>query len=224
MNDKIVIPRQARRDRGISAANNSALRILSSLALAALIGVAAIAGQIGILALSVAITSLMIYEWLFMGKLPFWTRAAGTAWLLVVKASAIMMTEKPWVLLLLLITICATDIGAWFFGRRIKSSQLWTSVSSGKTWGGHIAGMVCGALACFAAGFLIEGHIMPQLIWIGIGTATLAQYGDLTESYFKRRAGVKDSSNLIPGHGGFLDRFDGWLFILPLTAFIYGVL
>ncbi|MDR0449176.1 MAG: phosphatidate cytidylyltransferase [Rickettsiales bacterium] len=231
MNDNIFNSSPRRRPGSIvgnpspkATQNSTALRILSSFALAALIGAAAIVGGIGVMILSSAIASLMIFEWLRLGTLPLTTRALGAIWLVIVLLSAIALSQKVWVMLLLLITISATDIGAWFFGRRIKSDKLWPNVSAGKTWGGHIAGAVCGTLACFATGFLLQEQIIPQLIWIGLGIATLSQYGDLTESYFKRKAGVKDSSNLIPGHGGFLDRFDGWLYALPLMALISEVL
>ena len=58
---------------------------------------------------------------------------------------------------------------------------------------------------------------MPQLMWIGISVALLSQYGDLTASWIKRKFGVKDFSNTLPGHGGLLDRFDGWIYVLPIT-------
>jgi len=84
--------------------------------------------------------------------------------------------------------------------------------------------MICGTAACVLLGFFMMGEFLPQMIWIGMGVSTLSQYGDLTESYMKRKFGVKDSSNLIPGHGGFLDRFDGWIYALPLMALISKVL
>ncbi|MDR2685625.1 MAG: phosphatidate cytidylyltransferase [Rickettsiales bacterium] len=218
------VPRRskAKADGVVGAGTNTAIRILSSLAILAAICIAAITGAIGILALGAVIIALMIYEWLKMtrGKLPLFTTLFGTIWLLLMATCLLILAPKIWVMLTLLITIVATDTGGWFFGSRMKTAKLFPDVSAGKTWGGHIAGFICGTIACFAAGSLAMDMLTPQLIWIGMGIATLAQYGDLTESYFKRRCGVKDSSNLIPGHGGFLDRFDGWLYALPLMTLI----
>jgi phosphatidate cytidylyltransferase len=57
---------------------------------------------------------------------------------------------------------------------------------------------------------------LPSLMWIGIGVALLSQYGDLAASGIKRKLGVKDFGNILPGHGGLTDRFDGWIFVLPI--------
>jgi phosphatidate cytidylyltransferase len=200
---------------------NTALRILTAIAMVGVICIAAIIGPIGIAVLGAVISLLMMYEWFNMSKkFSFAKRALGFVWLVVFLAAVIALSSKGWILLLLFITISATDVGAWFFGKRIDSPKLIPTVSAGKTWGGHICGMICGTIACFLYGSLVMDAVMTQMIWIGISVATLSQYGDLTESYFKRQAGIKDSSGLLPGHGGFLDRFDGWLYALPLTALI----
>ena len=65
-------------------------------------------------------------------------------------------------------------------------------------------------------GLLGTDTFMPQLMWIGISVALLSQYGDLTASWIKRRMGIKDFGNILPGHGGLLDRFDGWIYVLPI--------
>lgn len=195
---------------------NTKVRILSSIGLVAVFVAAAVVGVYGIMALSVLLCAGAMFEWLKMGRgLSRRVVALGAAWLLVVLAAALYMSQFPPMMLLLLATIAATDIGAWFFGRRIKSAPLFPSVSPNKTWGGHIAGMLSGAVVCV----LLAGSL--DLVWIGIAVATLAQYGDLTASYFKRIAKVKDASNLIPGHGGVLDRFDGWIYALPVMALVF---
>jgi phosphatidate cytidylyltransferase len=124
---------------------------------------------------------------------------------------------KPFILLLLLMIISAADIGAYFVGRRIGGDKMWPSVSPGKTWSGQIAGIVCGAAAGVMYGLLGTDVFLPSLMWIGIGVALLSQYGDLALSAIKRRAGIKDFGRILPGHGGLADRFDGWVFVLPIV-------
>ena len=127
---------------------------------------------------------------------------------------------RPWIVLLLLLIICCADIGAWFFGRLLGGDKMWERLSSGKTWSGQIAGIICGTFAGVMYGLLGADTFMPQLMWIGISVALLSQYGDLTASYIKRKLGIKDFGAVIPGHGGVLDRFDGWIYALPLVWLI----
>lgn len=146
-------------------------------------------------------------------KLPF---AVFLAWLVVMLAAVWSVGARPWIILLMLMIICAADIGAWLFGRMIGGDKMWERLSAGKTWAGQIAGILCGTAASVMYGLLGADMFMPQLMWIGISVALLSQYGDLTASYIKRILGVKDFGKLIPGHGGVLDRFDGWIYVLPL--------
>ena len=107
-------------------------------------------------------------------------------------------------------TVAATDIGGYFGGRLIGGPKLWPAVSPGKTWSGTITGWL-GALvvvALFLPAIDVWGH---ELVLLALGVSVFSQAGDLLESWMKRRVGVKDSSNLIPGHGGVLDRFDGMI-------------
>ena len=119
----------------------------------------------------------------------------------------------------LLVVVWATDIGAYFAGRSIGGPKLAPRISPGKTWAGLLGGMAGAALCAgllalaFGAGFMLAASV-------GAGIAVVSQLGDLFESALKRRAGVKDSGHLIPGHGGLLDRIDGLVFAAPLFAFI----
>ena len=124
------------------------------------------------------------------------------------------VATRPWIILLLLLIICGADIGAWFFGRLIGGDK---RLSAKKTWAGQIAGIICGTFACVMYGLLGTDTFMPQLMWIGISVALMSQYGDLTASYIKRTLGIKDFGTIIPGHGGILDRFDGWIYALPIV-------
>ena len=124
---------------------------------------------------------------------------------------------RPWIILLLLMIICRDDFGAWFFGRLIGGDKMWERLSAGKTWSGQIAGILCGTVAGVLYGLLGADTFMPQLMWIGISVSLMSQYGDLTASYIKRKLGIKDFGTILPGHGGILDRFDGWIYALPIV-------
>lgn len=122
-------------------------------------------------------------------------------WLFVMLAAINDVGARPWIVLLLLLIISGADIGAWFFGRLLGGDKMWERLSAGKTWSGQIAGIICGTVASVLYGLLGTDTFMPQLMWIGISVALLSQYGDLTASMIKRKMGIKDFGNVIPGHG-----------------------
>jgi phosphatidate cytidylyltransferase len=119
----------------------------------------------------------------------------------------------------LLLVVWATDIAAYLFGRAIGGAKLAPAISPGKTWAGLIGGMAGAALVGALTSRAVGGAA-----WVGAASgcvlAVVAQTGDLFESLMKRRAGVKDSGALIPGHGGALDRLDGLLFTAPAYALL----
>lgn len=119
----------------------------------------------------------------------------------------------------LLAVVWATDIGAYFAGRGIGGPKLAPKISPNKTWAGLIGGaLAAGLVGALAAGIL--GGDAMLLVVGGMVLAVIAQGGDLLESWCKRHFGVKDSSHIIPGHGGILDRVDGLLAVFPV-AFVY---
>lgn len=120
-------------------------------------------------------------------------------------------------LMLVLLVVWVTDIGGYFVGRGIGGPKLWVRVSPKKTWAGAIGGFVAslGVAAAFAAFDL--GKTVPLLL-SGAILSIVAQFGDLFESALKRRFGVKDSGHLIPGHGGLMDRLDGFVAAIVLAA------
>jgi phosphatidate cytidylyltransferase len=118
--------------------------------------------------------------------------------------------------------VWGTDVFAYFGGRMIGGPKLWPRVSAGKTWSGTITGVVSGAALGLATVYAVAG---PQLagiavFFVGLATAAVSQAGDLFESSVKRRFDVKDSSQLIPGHGGVMDRLDGFIFACVFAAAI----
>ena len=127
---------------------------------------------------------------------------------------ALGMTAALWVFGM----VWATDIGAYFAGRSFGGARLAPKISPSKTWSGLIGGMVAALIASATIGD--RAGIIGVPIWIGLFMGLLAQLGDLGESWMKRRAGVKDSGKLIPGHGGLFDRVDG---VLPV-ALLLGLL
>lgn len=120
----------------------------------------------------------------------------------------------------------ASDVGAYAFGRMFGKRKLIPSVSPGKTIAGAIGGLVLSMIiAVVYVDFVLHplAQLMltiPAAIVFGAVVSIVAQIGDLFESLLKREAGVKDSSTLLPGHGGVLDRFDSMLFVLPVAALL----
>jgi len=119
-------------------------------------------------------------------------------------------------LLLLAIVIIVSDSAQYYTGRMFGRRPLAPTISPKKTVEGAIGGLVFGTLAMAIGGRYIFASAGWILILVGAAIALLGIVGDLFESLLKRSAGVKDSSNLIPGHGGVLDRIDSWLFAAPV--------
>jgi phosphatidate cytidylyltransferase len=122
-------------------------------------------------------------------------------------------------LMLILLIVWVTDIGGYFAGRGLGGPKLWPRVSPKKTWAGAIGGFT--ASLAVAAGFaaLGLGKMIPLLLLAAV-LSIVSQLGDLFESAVKRAFGVKDSSQIIPGHGGLLDRLDGYVFAVVAAALI----
>jgi phosphatidate cytidylyltransferase len=124
------------------------------------------------------------------------------------------------VILWLFAVVWGTDILAYFTGRSLGGPKLWPRVSPKKTWSGAIGGLVGGvALGCILITTL-GVSLKWQHIVLSIAFSVLTQCGDLYESAIKRRYGAKDSGNLIPGHGGFMDRLDGFIFAVVFAALV----
>lgn len=129
------------------------------------------------------------------------------------------------VMLPLLLT-WSTDVGAYAFGRLFGKKKLIPSVSPGKTVAGAVGGLALTVVICLLyVRFILMpyaqlGLTLQGAILFGIVVSIAAQTGDLAESLLKREAGVKDSSRILPGHGGILDRFDSLLFVMPVSFLV----
>jgi phosphatidate cytidylyltransferase len=125
-------------------------------------------------------------------------------------------------LLWLLIVVWTTDTAAYAVGRRLGGPRLAPVISPGKTWSGLSGGVLGASLAGAITLWALGSERVIHAAGLGAAFAVLAQLGDLAESALKRRAGVKDSGSLIPGHGGVLDRVDGFLLTAPALALLLG--
>jgi phosphatidate cytidylyltransferase len=125
-------------------------------------------------------------------------------------------------LVFVLLIVWVTDSGGYFAGRGIGGPKLWPRVSPKKTWAGAVGGLVASLAVACAFAVLDLGKAGPLLTISGV-LSVVSQLGDLFESAVKRRFGVKDSSQIIPGHGGLLDRLDGFVAAVAFAA-LFGFL
>jgi phosphatidate cytidylyltransferase len=154
-----------------------------------------------------------------------WT-ATGFFYAACAEIASILLRSDPvmgWTaLMLVLLVVWVTDIGGYFAGRGLGGPKLWPRVSPNKTWAGAIGGFA--ASLAVAAGFAAFGlGKTGPLLLLGSVLSIVSQLGDLFESAVKRQFGVKDSSHIIPGHGGLLDRLDGFVAAVVVAA-IFGLL
>lgn len=178
-----------------------------ALALAALSALHdSIAGVVAALILGAAVVG-----WIAGGRQGIWA-AAGVLYAGALVASVGLLRVSPSFgmasILWLFAVVWGADIAAYFAGRLIGGPRLWPRVSPGKTWAGAIVGAFAGAVL----GLMLAAwtNRLAALFWLGLATAIVSELGDLFESALKRRFGVKDSSGLIPGHGGLMDRLDAF--------------
>jgi phosphatidate cytidylyltransferase len=122
-------------------------------------------------------------------------------------------------LMFTLLVVWVTDIGGYFAGRGIGGPKLWPRVSPNKTWAGAIGGLVLSIVVAIAFALLGFGKLTSSVA-LATMLSVVSQLGDLFESAVKRRFGVKDSSRIIPGHGGLLDRLDGFVAAIVIAALI----
>jgi phosphatidate cytidylyltransferase len=140
----------------------------------------------------------------------------------------IKLQSTPWLLLLLCALVWVADIAAYFSGRTFGGKKLAPNISPGKTWAGAIGAVIGVLVYCNGLLFAVEPTwmaesgiqdvLLGQLLFVGLVIWSII--GDLFESLLKRQAGVKDSSNLLPGHGGILDRIDSLTSTLALVGFM----
>ena len=133
----------------------------------------------------------------------------------------IALTFGTFGIVVLAVLVILSDVGGYIIGRAVGGRKFWPSISPKKTWSGILAGWI---LAALFGVILMQYSGAIWLVPVCIAVAIGAQLGDIAESWVKRRVGVKDSSKLIPGHGGVLDRFDGFIggaLVLGIIAILF---
>lgn len=187
-----------------------------------------------------AVCGVATLFWLFVA--PAWLAAgwrvesrlalALLGWLILIAtwiAVVQLQARSPWLLLALMAVVWIADTAAYFVGRALGRHRLAPSISPGKTWEGVYGGLIATALyALLLVYFAPEGGYTGTVSavavagWVGVilCLTALSVVGDLFESFLKRQRGVKDSSKLLPGHGGVLDRIDALLAAMPAAALI----
>lgn len=230
-------------DGTTSAMSDLLVRFITAVAMLGVSIIALYLGQWIWIGLVVLLAGLVLWEWnLLVGKFGV-SPVSEVAWqfigALYVGAAALAMVQvrlnfDMWaVLFAFLAPVIAVDVGAYFVGRLIGGPKIAPSISPAKTWAGLMGGAIFAGGVCILGeiydigpGAYTPGYNMTVLggaLLTGIIIAVIAQAGDFFQSWMKRRADVKDSSNLLPGHGGVFDRMDGFVavfFVLFLMAVI----
>ena len=206
------------------------VRTLSAIVMVSAAGVALWLGGWVFTAFVAAVGAGVIWEWWGLARRIARTPLGAALWLAAgVSYVGVAMAMLIWFrqhgmseALAPVVLVIAVDTCAYFAGRTIGGPKIAPRISPSKTWAG-LGGGAVGAMLAFVASMPLTYHdfdwsllprMAPWIVMIGGVTAIVAQAGDFFESWMKRRAGVKDSSNLIPGHGGLFDRVDGLLAVL----------
>ena len=122
----------------------------------------------------------------------------------------------PWMVMYLLFLIATADSAAYFVGRRLGKHRLASNVSPGKSLEGVAGALVATTIFAIVAGLAFGFVPLPGFVVVSLATVSVSILGDLSESVFKRRAGMKDSGSIVPGHGGILDRIDSYTAAAPI--------
>ncbi len=188
-------------------------------------GFAILTGGYPVLALGLAVFAVVAAA--ALAREPW--RPAGIAYAAVLGYGILLLRLAPRhglaAVMLLFSVVWITDTGAFFVGRTLGGARLWPALSPKKTWAGAVGGLVAGPVA----GLVVVGigglPVTPGLALVAVLLSLASQAGDLFESWVKRRFGVKDSGQIVPGHGGLMDRVDGLTFaaaIATLVGWLHG--
>jgi phosphatidate cytidylyltransferase len=189
---------------------------------------AAIAWSTMLHAAALMFWAIVVPLWLFRGwhvTHPLLRGAVGWIVLLPAWLGAVCLQRSPWSMLAVLLVVWIADTAAYFSGRRFGRHKLAPNISPGKTWEGVIGAFVAVVIYGLCASFVLQPSANSYdrvfvLIFV-VALTALSILGDLFESWIKRGAGAKDSGNLLPGHGGILDRIDSLTAALPFAALYF---
>jgi phosphatidate cytidylyltransferase len=208
------------------------LRVGSSVVLAPLAVAAAYLGGTWFIGFWLLAAAGILWEW--MGLVAAARALAGAeraGWIALGALYAGAMLAAPLVIradatlgfiamIFLFAAVWATDVAAYFAGRLIGGAKLCPAISPNKTWSGALAGVLAGTVAGVAVAVFGGIHSIAPIVIVSLLLSVAAQLGDLFESALKRRFGVKDASHAIPGHGGLMDRLDGFIAAALAAALI----
>ena len=194
-------------------------RILSSIILLPLVFYFLTSGSFLLNLFIVLCLIITVYEWNKMSKNKFY-KIFGFIFLLFSFYTFYHLSIELFLLIYAILICISTDIGGYIFGKIFKGPKL-TTISPNKTYAGMFGGYLLSLICLIVITNFIDYSIKTfQLILITILLSTVSQVGDIIVSYFKRQANIKNTSNLIPGHGGLLDRIDGMIFAVPALYLI----
>lgn len=184
------------------------------------VAVAALVAGAGSPLLAVAIAGAAVLAAAFAGTV--W-RPLGVVYASVFALSLLALRDSEvgfTAIAFLFFVITATDTAAFFAGRAIGGPKLWPALSPKKTWAGAIGGFLAANVVGFAVAAVAGVPLVPEILAVASILSISAQCGDLFESFVKRHFGAKDSGNIMPGHGGLMDRVDGIVFAGPVALLI----
>lgn len=207
--------------------SNLKKRFISGITLASIVLIAILYSQLLLNLLLILIGSLMLHEWRHITQKDEKYLHLGLLIIIIPIISLYLVSIKPEgkiVLLTYALIIAAVDTFAMFGGKSFKGPKLAPTLSPNKTWSGLASGATAGAIVSLLMSFIIReynvrySHI--EFLLFGFLIGIIEQCSDLFISFFKRKFSVKDSGNIIPGHGGVLDRFDGIILTAPILLWI----
>ena len=194
-------------------------RILSSIILLPLVFYFLISGSFLLILFIVLCFIITFYEWYKMSKNKLY-KIVGFIFLLFSFYTFYELSIELFLLIYVILICISTDIGGYIFGKIFKR-PIFTTISPNNHYAGMFGGYSLSLICLIVITNFIDYSIKTfQLILITILLSTVSQVGDIIVSYFKRQANIKNTSNLIPGHGGLLDRIDGMIFAVPALYLI----
>ncbi|MDC3073528.1 phosphatidate cytidylyltransferase [Candidatus Pelagibacter sp.] len=197
-------------------------RILSSIILLPLAFYFLLAGSFFSIFFIIICFIISCYEWSKMNK-NYYNKIFGLIFLLFAFYTFYHLSIELFLLIFVILICISTDIGGYTFGKIFKGPKI-TKISPNKTYAGMFGGYLF-SLICLSiiTNYLDYTATYFQLFLITVLLSTVSQAGDIIVSFFKRKAGIKNTSSLIPGHGGLLDRIDGMIFAVP-TLYVIDII
>ena len=207
-------------------------RILSSVALIVVAFFFIIKGSIFFNFFILTVLTITLYEWHFLSLKKIYYLPGIIFIIFSLYTCYFLRSESDYkIFLLILITCISTDIGGYVFGKILKGPKL-TKISPNKTYAGMFGSFLLSIISAnlylnnlsFFSLTKVDGGLSIQIMIIVLFISFVSQFGDLVISFFKRKSKIKNTGNIIPGHGGLLDRIDGMIFAFPFTYILLKIL